>query len=101
MLQSWGRPELDTNERLNCTETHMPGRGAQGEIVGAGTPPGSQDEQLNEPSFWGCCSPPPELSHTKKGNRKGHSKERSLFLSMISNLWMHAFSLNAYLLWIS
>ena len=38
VLQSWGRPELDMNERLNCTETHMPGRGAQETVVGAGTP---------------------------------------------------------------
>ena len=35
---SWGHPELNTTERLNCTETHMTRRGAQGAVVGAGTP---------------------------------------------------------------
>ena len=79
VLQFMGSPRVEhdwatelhwnTHDQERCTRSSSWGR----------DPPGSQVEQLNEPSFWGCCSPLPELFHTQKRKKKGHSKERSLF----------------------
>ena len=74
----WGHPELNTTEWLNCTETHMPRRGAQGAVVGAGTPQVAKLSSWMNPLSGGAAAHC-QNSFTPKRERKKATPKKDPF----------------------